>query len=192
MSQPIPNDAESVKLLDSVPADELPREKLFLKGRRALSDEELIAIFLRTGMQGCNVLQLAAQVKKAGGSLAELGQMEAEDIRCLVKGIGKAKAATLAAGFDLGQRAARALMPLVWSSRSDSQLSNRARDGALSFQSHPLERRLLPIPHRYKLPFPHQFLNLFPGSNALVAGFPLLQNDLFQIEIVFKQPHVLV
>ena len=110
MSLPINSDSESVKLLDSVPADELPREKLFLKGRRALSDEELIAIFLRTGMQGCNVLQLAAQVKKAAGSLAELGQMEAEDIRCLVKGIGKAKAATLAAGFELGQRAARDLM----------------------------------------------------------------------------------
>ncbi len=107
MDCPADNKPESVKLLDTVPADELPREKLFLHGRRALSDEELIAIFLRTGMQGCNVLQLAALVKKAAGSLADLGQMEAADILNLVKGIGKAKAATLAAGFELGQRATR-------------------------------------------------------------------------------------
>ena len=107
MSLSADNTGESVKLLDTVPADELPREKLFLRGRRSLTDEELIAIFLRTGLQGCNVLQLAAQVKKAAGSLAELGQMEAADILSLVKGIGKAKAATLAAGFELGQRAAR-------------------------------------------------------------------------------------
>lgn len=99
--------SDSVKLLDTVPSDDLPREKLFKHGRRALTDEELLAIFLRTGLPGCNVLQLAAQVKKAAGSLAELGQMEAHDICNLLKGIGKAKAATLAAGFELGQRAAR-------------------------------------------------------------------------------------
>lgn len=98
---------ESVKLLDTVPADELPREKLFLRGRSALSDEELLAIFLRTGLPGCNVLKLAAELKKAAGTLADLGQMEAAEICSLLKGIGKAKAATLAAGFELGARAAR-------------------------------------------------------------------------------------
>jgi DNA repair protein RadC len=46
-------------------------------------------------------------LKKAAGSLADLGQMEAADIQALVKGIGPAKAATLAAVFELGQRAAR-------------------------------------------------------------------------------------
>ena len=88
--------------------DNLPREKLFSKGRNALTDDELIAIFLRTGVRGCNVLELAGKLKKAAGSLSALGQMEAGEIDGMLKGIGKAKAATLAAGFELGLRAARA------------------------------------------------------------------------------------
>lgn len=93
--------------LKSLDSEELPREKLALHGRASLTDEELIAIFLRTGMQGCNVLELAALLKKRAGSLAALGRLEAADITALCKGIGPAKAATLAAVFELGHRAAR-------------------------------------------------------------------------------------
>ncbi len=87
--------------------DDLPREKLARLGRAMLTDEELIALFLRTGLHGCNVLELAAQLKQRAGSLAALGAMEAADINKLCKGIGPAKAATLAAVFELGQRAVR-------------------------------------------------------------------------------------
>lgn len=93
--------------LKELPSDSLPREKLSALGRSALSDEELLAIFLRTGVRGCNVLELAARIKKAAGSLAALGAMDADALRALHKGMGKAKAATLAAVFELGQRAAR-------------------------------------------------------------------------------------
>lgn len=76
------------------------------QGRTALSDEELIAIFLRTGLPGCNVLELAGMLKRKAGSLATLGSMEAAEISTLLeKGIGPAKAATLAAVFELGRRA---------------------------------------------------------------------------------------
>lgn len=94
------------KLLDMA-ADERPREKMLLKGRAALSDEELIAIFLRTGLKGCNVLELAARLKRAAGSLTALGRMEARGIMQCCKGIGSAKAATLAAVFELGHRAVK-------------------------------------------------------------------------------------
>ncbi len=94
------------RLLD-LDASELPREKLLQKGRAALSDEELIAIFLRTGMKGCNVLELAARLKRAAGSLTALGRMEARGIMQCCKGIGAAKAATLAAVFELGHRAVK-------------------------------------------------------------------------------------
>lgn len=94
------------KLLDMAES-ERPREKLLLKGRSALSDEELIAIFLRTGLKGCNVLQLAARLKHAAGSLTALGRMEASEITRCCKGIGSAKAATLAAVFELGHRATK-------------------------------------------------------------------------------------
>lgn len=83
----------------------LPREKLLRLGRGALTDEELIAIFLRTGLHGCNVLELAARLKRSAGSLAALGRMEAGELAKCCKGIGTAKAATLAAVFELGQRA---------------------------------------------------------------------------------------
>lgn len=96
----------SQKLLDMA-EDERPREKLMQRGRAALSDEELIAIFLRTGLKGCNVLELAARLKRAAGSLTALGRMEAQEIARCCKGIGAAKAATLAAVFELGHRAVK-------------------------------------------------------------------------------------
>ena len=99
-------EAKSPKLLD-LAEDERPREKLIQRGRAALSDEELIAIFLRTGLRGCNVLELAARLKRAAGSLTALGSMEAREIAKCCKGIGSAKAATLAAVFELGQRAVK-------------------------------------------------------------------------------------
>lgn len=98
------NERAGMKLRD-MDAAELPREKLLQKGRSVLSDEELIAIFLRTGLKGCNVLELAAQLKRAAGSLTALGRMEAREIAQCCKGVGIAKAATLAAVFELGHRA---------------------------------------------------------------------------------------
>ena len=95
------------KALRELPEEDLPREKLMRLGRAALSDEELIALFLRTGLQGCNVIELAGLMKRAAGSLANLGCMEAPEIAELCKGIGPAKAATLAAVFELGQRAVK-------------------------------------------------------------------------------------
>lgn len=101
------SDTDAASPLKALPDEQLPREKLTIQGRTALTDEELIAIFLRTGMQGCNVLELAALLKRRAGSLAALGSMEAAEISSLCKGIGPAKAATLAAVFELGRRAAR-------------------------------------------------------------------------------------
>ncbi len=100
------DDAPPLQLRD-MKEDDRPREKLARLGRAMLTDEELIALFLRTGLHGCNVLELAALLKRRAGSLAALGAMEAADINKLCKGIGPAKAATLAAVFELGQRAVR-------------------------------------------------------------------------------------
>ncbi len=101
-----PPETNSPKLLD-IAEDDRPREKLLQKGRAALNDEELIAIFLRTGIKGCNVLELASRLKRAAGSLTALGRMEAGEITRCCKGIGAAKAATLAAVFELGHRAVK-------------------------------------------------------------------------------------
>lgn len=84
---------------------EMPRERLMREGRTALSDEELLALFLRTGTAGCGVLELAARLKQEAGSLSALAGLEAQEIQSLGKGIGMAKAATLTAAFELGRRA---------------------------------------------------------------------------------------
>lgn len=101
------NDKEPNLRLCDMDKGGLPRERLMREGRAALSDEELIAIFLRTGIRGCNVLELAARLKRSAGSLAALGRLDAREIADSCKGIGMAKAATLAAVFELGQRAVR-------------------------------------------------------------------------------------
>lgn len=100
------DDEPTLQMRDFMKED-LPREKLLQYGRGQLSDEELIAIFLRTGLHGCNVLELAGRLKRAAGSLSALGRMEARQIMACCKGIGTAKAATLAAVFELGQRAVK-------------------------------------------------------------------------------------
>lgn len=105
MNPPEQQSAGTHKASPLPPRIEMPREKLLRLGREGLSDEDLLALFLRTGISGCGVLELAAQLKKQAGSLAGLAGLEATAIQSLCKGIGIAKATTLAAVFELGRRA---------------------------------------------------------------------------------------
>src|SRR5438034_8764497 len=86
--------------------DERPREKLAAHGARSLSDSELIAILLRTGVQGANAIEVARQLLEKYGSLSGLARCSVAEI-AKIKGIGEAKAALLAAAFGLGGRIAR-------------------------------------------------------------------------------------
>lgn len=94
----------SPKLRD-LPNEFLPREKLLRDGKGSLTIPELIAILLRTGTAGENVLEVSAKLIHYAGSLDNLARMEAPDICTIIKGIGSAKAVTLAAAFELGARA---------------------------------------------------------------------------------------
>ncbi len=86
--------------------DERPREKMLAKGADALSNADLIAILLRTGTGGMNVVDVAREVlKTADGKLNGISSMSVERL-CDISGIGPAKAVTLAAAFELGRRAA--------------------------------------------------------------------------------------
>jgi DNA repair protein RadC len=86
--------------------DERPREKLAARGADALSDAELIAILLRTGMKGANAIEVARQLIKEFGSLGTLSRCSVKEL-ARIKGIGPAKATQLAAAFGLGRRLAR-------------------------------------------------------------------------------------
>ena len=89
--------------MKDLPVDARPREKLLARGPQALSDVELLAILLRTGMVGKNVFQLSEELLEPDG-IAGLLQATAQSLQ-LVKGLGPAKQAELLAVFELARRA---------------------------------------------------------------------------------------
>ena len=85
-------------------AEDRPREKLLLKGMSALSDAELIAILLGTGTTTMSAVDLAKKVLQGvGNNLHELAQVSIKDMM-KIKGIGEAKAISIAAALELGRR----------------------------------------------------------------------------------------
>jgi len=92
--------------IHELPAQERPREKLAAQGAAALSDSELIAILLRTGVQGANAVDVGRQLILRFGSLAGLARASLAELS-KIKGVGPAKAVQLAAAFGLASRLAQ-------------------------------------------------------------------------------------
>lgn len=91
--------------LKDLPPDARPREKLIARGPGALSDAELLALLLRTGLAGKSVLQLAQELLQRFAGLRGLLNARLEDLK-QVKGLGgPAKRAELAAVLELARRA---------------------------------------------------------------------------------------
>jgi len=100
--------------LKDLPPDARPREKLLARGAAALSDAELLALLLRTGIKGKNVLTLAQELlelKKSDADdndgfdgIAGLLNASADDLK-RVKGLGPAKRSELVAVLELARRA---------------------------------------------------------------------------------------
>lgn len=85
------------------PADDRPREKLLRIGPQALSDAELLAIFLRTGVTGLSAVDLARQLLNQFGSLRALLEADKTDF-CQGHGLGEAKFVQLQAVLEMGRR----------------------------------------------------------------------------------------
>lgn len=84
--------------------DDRPREKLLLKGKRALSNAELIAILLATGGRDFTAMDLSKRLLDgSGGKLRDLSRLTVPDLTRM-KGIGKVKAVTLIAALELANR----------------------------------------------------------------------------------------
>ncbi len=92
--------------IHELPESERPREKLAAHGAAALSDSELIAILLRTGIQGANAVDIGRQLILQFGSLAALSRASLPEL-AKIKGVGPTKAVQLAAAFGLASRLAR-------------------------------------------------------------------------------------
>jgi len=90
-------------IISDMPVDDRPRERLLAHGPRTLSDAELLGILIGCGTIGKNAIQLARELLPGG-----IGQLAARQPRQLARyrGMGTAKAARIAAAFELARRAA--------------------------------------------------------------------------------------
>ncbi len=86
-----------------IPLDDRPREKLILRGSQSLTDAELLAILLRTGTKGVSVIEVAQKLVSKHLNLAQLALQSVETLQKNI-GIGKDKAATLVAVFEISRR----------------------------------------------------------------------------------------
>jgi DNA repair protein RadC len=92
--------------IHDLPYDQRPREKLALLGPSALSNDELMALFISTGTKGVSAIQIGRNLLRKYGSMSALGGVAVSEL-AKEKGLGLAKASKLAAAFELGARVAR-------------------------------------------------------------------------------------
>ena len=100
-SDPRPHDG--VPMIRDMASQDRPRERLAQVGPGAVSTAELLAIILRTGAHGENVLRLAERLLARFGNLAGLAQATLAEMQ-EVKGIGEAKAVEIKAALEIGRR----------------------------------------------------------------------------------------
>lgn len=85
--------------------DERPREKLYEKGPGSLSNAELLAILLGSGTRDISAVQVGQHIlSSVDNNLASLGRLSVQELRANFKGVGTAKATTIAAALELGRR----------------------------------------------------------------------------------------
>lgn len=153
-----------MRLTDLDPADR-PRERMLQHGAEALSDAELLAIFLRVGMRGKSAVELAREMLAHFDG--DLGRLAAAPIKVLscIPGIGPAKASQLAASLELARRALESTLVT-----GDILASPKAvRDW--------LGLRLGQVPHEV-------FLTLWLDSgNRLIAAEELFRGTLSQTSV---------
>jgi DNA repair protein RadC len=127
LHEPVPNAPEhrrATRSIRDLPAAERPRERLALRGPGGLSAAELIAVVLGTGGAGSSAMALAeeALARHAGvGALARATDAEL----AAIPGVGAAKAARLAAAFELGRRSMADWPAGRWTIRSPRDVADR-------------------------------------------------------------------
>ena len=92
--------------IHDIPENDRPRERLLRLGPQALSDAELLALFINTGTKGENALQIGQRILRDYKSLRDLSRLDPAILR-KIKALGPAKTALLAAAFELGRRSAQ-------------------------------------------------------------------------------------
>ena len=119
--------------IKDIPASERPRERLAANGADSLGNSDLIAILLRTGLQGKSALVIGQELLAKFQTLDRLSQASVKEL-CEVKGIGRDKAVTLKAAFTLARRMAaelRAESPLL---DSPERIADLLREDARGYE----------------------------------------------------------
>lgn len=115
--------------------EDRPREKLLLKGKGALSDAELIAILIGSGTRELSAVDLSKIIlQKASNNLNELAKLSLKDLM-KIKGIGEAKAISIAAALELGRR------------RKDSEVVRRPKITSSKDAYEQIRSYLMDLPH---------------------------------------------
>ncbi len=118
-----------------MPSNDRPRERLLEVGASKLSEQELLAILLRTGSDKESALALATRLLAKFGGLAGLARAGAPEL-CEVHGLGPAKAAQVLAALHLGMRAAAARPEERETVRAPEDVAARHADMATLSQEH--------------------------------------------------------
>jgi DNA repair protein RadC len=159
-----------------LPAGARPREKLMAQGAAALGDAELLALLLRTGVAGKNVLQLAQELLDGFGGLAGLLHAGLDDLK-RIKGLGgTAKRAELTAVLELARRALA------------ERLKERAVFDSPEAVKHYLQLHIAARPHEV---FAALFLDAQHRLIALEELFrgTLTQTSVYPREVVMRALH---
>ncbi|MFN7836115.1 MAG: RadC family protein [Burkholderiaceae bacterium] len=152
--------------ITDLPAEQRPRERLLAHGPGALSDSELLAIFLRVGTKGKSAIELGQDMLQRFGSLECLLRAPLPEWRS-IRGLGPAKYVQFMASLELARRTIRE--PLQKNCIIDSQ--NAARDFvALKLRHEPIEKFLaLFLDNRHRL---IRDEIMFAGTVAQTAVYP--------------------
>ncbi len=109
--------------IHDMPPHSRPREKLAQQGPAALTDDELMALFISTGTKGSSAIEIGRNLLRKYGSIAALGGLSVSQL-AKERGLGLAKASKLAAAFELGSRVAK------------EQIQNTPLDNPLQIYAH--------------------------------------------------------
>ncbi len=157
------------------PVDDRPREKLLSKGADALSDAELLAIFLRTGISGKSAVDLARELLTSCGSLSALCAGSERDI-CELPGMGPAKYAQLQAVMEMARRALREKLATGNALNSPSAVRDYLR------------MKLQALPHEVFVVLFLDAQNRVIGCEELFRG-TLTQTSVYPREVVKRVLH---
>ena len=103
-------DTKIKKTIKELPENERPREKLLKYGADKLSNVELLAILLRTGIKGKSAIDMAEEIlKNAGGTFRGLAGKDIDEIT-KISGIKNVKVITIAAALEISRRVSKQIL----------------------------------------------------------------------------------